>query len=90
MQEHDEDSMQLPNMHGEFVPGRPEFSGNLFGIEVTERNRKEHHTDSPLLHLYVEDDTSWSIKTSFDIHWLDDLINQLQKVKESHYYKVRM
>lgn len=83
MKDHHEDSMQTRH-RGEFVHGQPDFTGKLFGLEIQKRSKEADHTDSPLVHLYVEDDTFWHWKTSFDIFWLDDLIEQLQEIKRQH------
>lgn len=79
----DEDHIQLSGYRGEFVPGCPDFAGGCFGISVEMRTKESHGTDSPLYHLYVEDDGYWHHKTSFDRLWANDLIAQLNAAEEA-------
>lgn len=49
----------------------------MFGVKIEPRDGI-----GSLVHIYVEDDESYYYTGNhFDIHWLDDLIKTLMKVK---------
>jgi hypothetical protein len=50
------------------------IAGQQFGVIIEERTKARDGTDSPLIHLYSEDDENWFYKQSFDIHWANELL----------------
>ncbi len=60
----------------------PEIKKSIFGANLVKRRKNQDGTDSPLVHIFVEDDEAWyGPKLSFDIHWIDELIDVLNEVK---------
>ena len=74
----EEDESRIQTDDGSFVPGQPMCAGDCFGFNVTPRKNA-----SPLVTMFVEDDGLWHKKSSFDIHWVDDIITQLTEVKKA-------
>lgn len=72
-----EEYESIQSSEGDFHPGKPQYAGDCFGFNVTQRTNA-----NPLVTMFVEDDGLWHMKQSFDIHWIDDIIGQLMLVKK--------
>lgn len=63
-----------------FAP--PVIHGILFGFDIKRRSKVIDGTDSPTIHLCIEDDGWWYRKdVSFDAYWIDDMLSTLQRLK---------
>lgn len=62
----------------------PSVKGSCFGVSFTPRTKAQHGTNSPIFHVWVEDDEVWhrSGDLAADVFWLDDLIKVLQAAQQ--------
>ncbi len=60
--------------------------GVIFGWLIEPREPYEAggitYHPAPLVSMYIEDDENWHYKNSFDIGWLNDLLQTAQQLKE--------
>ena len=53
--------------------------GEIFMFRLTNRGLNDHHQ---IVSIYMDDDETWHLRESFSAHWLDDLLEVINKTKQ--------